>query len=161
MNPTIYSQLSGDAGTLQTVYMMKQLVNKNFLHPHIRERAASIIAGCNRDKRCENNRLNAFVATNVQYIRDPTGVEALHDPVTFYERMLRSGKRPYGDCDDMATYLATLLKSVGHDCFFRILSRTGGSYHHVHVFCDGMSLDPTLELGKFPTEARKSLLIRV
>jgi len=161
MNPTIYNQLPGEPGIFQTINMMRELVNKNFLHPYIRERAATIVRECYRKKSCEDTRLLAWVNSTVQYLRDPLGVEALHNPVSFTEAKIRRGEKPFGDCDDMSIYLATLLKSIGHDPMFRILSRTGNSYHHVHVWCDGNLLDPTLMLGRLPREAAKAVLIRI
>lgn len=161
MKPTVYSQLPGDSGTYQTVYMMKELANKSFLHPWIRERAASILQNCNRSVQCEEYGLLGWLKSAVQYIRDPSGVEALHDPITFFEQRLRNGQRVFGDCDDMALYLATLLKAVGHEPFFRVLSRTGNSFHHVHVVCHKHLLDPTMELGTFPRQATRAVQIKV
>jgi len=161
MNPTIYSQLPGDSGVYQTIYMMKDLVNKSFLHPWIRERAASILQNCNRSPACEEYGLLGWVRNKVQFIRDPTGVEALHDPIAFFEARLRAGQRVFGDCDDLSMYLATLLKSVGHTPLFRILSRTGNTFHHVHVVCHGRLLDPTMELGTLPRKAMRAVQIKI
>ena len=161
MNPIVYPQVPGDGGVFQTVQKMKGLVNQSFLHPYIRERAASIVQNCERNRTCEEQGLIGYVRTRVQYLRDPSGVEALHDPVTFYENRLRAAALVFGDCDDLSTYLATLLKSIGHPPLFRILSRTGNSFHHVHVVCHGNFLDPTMELGKFPREATRAIQIKI
>ena len=161
MQPTVYSQLAGDSGVYQTVYMMKSLVNKSFLHPWIRERAARIIANCNRNRECEHFALLGYVNQKMQYVRDPAEVEALQDPVTVIENSIRHGKRPFGDCDDMSMYFAALLKAVGHVPSFRILSRIGNNFHHVHVICHGTLLDPTLEMGRFPTQASRAVQIKI
>lgn len=161
MNPTLYPQVPGDGGVFQTIQMMKGLVNKSFLHPYIRERAASIVQNCERDRSCEEQGLLGWVRSKIQYVRDPSGVEALHDPVTFYETRMRAGQRVFGDCDDMSIYLACLLKSIGHAPSFRILSRVGNSFHHVHVVCHGIFLDPTMELGKYPREASRAIQIKI
>lgn len=142
--PKIYSQLGGEAGIVQTVGMMKDLANSASTSPYIRQRAISLVSYCKRNRLCEERTLTGWVNGAVTFIRDPVGTEALHDPVTFIEAMLRAGRKPAGDCDDMATYLAALLKSVGHQPFFRILDRTGNGYHHVTVHCDGNDYDPTL-----------------
>lgn len=156
--PYSVSSLSpGEAGIRQTVRMMIAMVNRSFLNPMIRERAAAMIRYCNRNKACENAALLSFVNRKIQYVRDPSGVEALHDPVTFYETRLRKGLPVFGDCDDMSTYLAALLKSVGHTPEFRVISRNGQFYHHVHVVSDGMLLDPTLQLGMVPRQSVKAL----
>lgn len=157
----LFSQYPGDSGIYQTVYMMRELANKAQYHPWIRERAASIVNGCNRVRTCEDMVLSNWVKSKVQYVRDPVDAEALHDPVTFYERRLRSGLPVYGDCDDMSTYLAALLKSIGHQPFFRTLARVGWDLHHVHVVCDGQFLDPTMEIDKSPRQASRAIQFKV
>ena len=153
MFPTVkfYSQLGGEAGIVQTVGMMKELANRAALHPWIRERAISLVGYCKRNRLCEERTLNGWTNGAIKFIRDPYGTEALHDPATYYEARLRAGIKPAGDCDDLATYLAALLKSIGHNCYFRIIDRTGNGngYHHVMVYCDGNVYDPTLS---YPVE---------
>lgn len=147
MFPTVqfYSQLGGNAGVIQTVGMMKDLANRAAVHPWIRGRAIHLTSHCKRNRLCEERILTGWTNGAITFIRDPHGTEALHDPATFYERMMRAGKKPAGDCDDMATYLAALLKSIGHGCYFRIIDRLGnGGFHHVTVHCDGNDYDPTL-----------------
>lgn len=148
MFPTIklYSQLGGEAGIIQTIGMMKDLANRAALHPWIRERAISLTSYCKRSRICEERTLTGWTNGAITFIRDPYGTEALHDPASFYEYHLRMGKKPAGDCDDMSTYLAALLKSIGHNCYFRIIDRTGAGngYHHVTVYCDGNDYDPTM-----------------
>ncbi len=161
MNPTVYSQLPGDSGVYQTVYMMRDLVNKSYLHPWIRERAAAILRNCNRSPACEDFGLSNWVREKIQYVRDPAEVEALHDPITFFEKRLRSGQLVFGDCDDMSIYLASLLKAVGHSPLFRILARVGNSFHHVHVICHKHILDPTMEIGRLPRQAMRAVQIKV
>jgi hypothetical protein len=147
MNPTVYTQFPGEAGIMQTIAMMKDIVNKRFLDPMIRDRAAAVTEQCHRDKNCEDRTLLYWVNGSMQFIRDPTGVEALHDPVTFVEARLRQGIKPYGDCDDESIYLASLLKSIGHNPYFRVIARNGQQYHHIMVWCDGHVLDPTMTIG--------------
>lgn len=162
MNPSLYTQASGEAGILQTVSMMKDMVNKSFLHPWIRERAARLIANCNRNQDCEDKVLWGYVIKAIQYVRDPAGVEALHDPITFIEQRLRNRQVPFGDCDDMSLYLATLLKSVGHHPKFRVLSRAqDGTFSHVLVFCHNKNLDPTMEYGREPRNPTRAMQIMI
>jgi hypothetical protein len=162
MNPLVYSQWPGDSGVYQTVYMMKELVNKNFLHPWIRDRAASLIQICNRNLDCEDRVLLAHTIRAMQYVRDPAGVEALHDPVKFTEARLRNNQRPYGDCDDMSIYLATLLKAVGHRPRFRVLSRhDDGAFHHILVYCHDKNLDATMRLGREPENPTRAIQIEI
>jgi hypothetical protein len=144
-NPQLYYQLGGEAGTIQTVGMMRTLVNRAVIHPWIRQRAIRLVTWCKRNIVCEERTLTGYTNRAISFIRDPAGTEALHDPVTFYEARIRQGIKPAGDCDDMAMYLATLLKSIGHRPMFRLIDRLGtGGFHHVMVHCHGVDYDPTL-----------------
>jgi hypothetical protein len=160
MNPSLHFQLSGDAGTYQALTAMRTLVNKTFFHPWIRERAAEITRSCNRDRTCEEQALNGWVNRVVQYVRDPANIEALHDPVTFYEARIRKKLPVFGDCDDMTIYLAALLKSIGHQPTFRVLGQ-GPYFSHVHVRCHGQNLDPSLKIGKEPRHALRAIQVKI
>jgi len=157
----LFAQLPGEAGIFQTARMMKELVNKNYLHPWIRERAAELVRGCHRNLRCEEDSLTNYVRNTIQYLRDPVDVEALHDPVTFYERRIRTDQNVFGDCDDMSIYLATLLKAIGHSPKFRIMARTGNEFHHVHVICHNNLLDSTMSLGNYPTQYSRAVQVTI
>jgi len=146
-SPVFYSQLGGDDGVWQTLQHMTNMVNASFTNPWIRERARTLVAHCKREPICENRTLQGWVNGSVQYVRDPTGVESLFDPVTYMEDSIRRGIKPGGDCDDLSTYLASLLKSIGHSPYFKVVSRYGSDFHHVLVYCDGYDLDPTLSFG--------------
>lgn len=149
MLPTFHQQLGGDAGIVQTLGHMRNLVNGAFTHPWIRQRATSLVAHCKRNRQCEERTLQGWVNGSMQFVRDPFGVEALHDPVTYVEANLRRGYKPAGDCDDLSIYLASLLKSIGHQPYFKVISKLGSDFHHVLVYCDGQNLDPTLSSGAY------------
>lgn len=156
----LFSQWPGELGTYQTVSMMRNMVNRSYLDPVIRERATGLIIPCGRDLRCHHRRLQSFVSERVQYVKDPQGVEALHDPITFYEDRIRKGKRAWGDCDDMSVYLATLLKSIGHNPMFRIVGSLN-FFHHIFVICEGENLDPTMKLEEFPLDPGRSIMVLI
>lgn len=80
------------------------------------------------------------------FVRDPDGVEALHDPIAI-AKAIHVGKRPWGDCDDFSMYLAALMKSVGLRAHFRAVGYNGGHLTHVYVVGDGgVKLDPTRDM---------------
>jgi len=160
INPTFHFQMPGDMGVFQTVSAMRSLVNKSFWHPWIRERAALLVGTCRRDRECENQVLSAWIHNVVQYLRDPADLEALHDPITFYEARIRRGQQVWGDCDDMSLYLASLLKSIGHTPKFRIIGR-GNEFTHVHILCEGVSLDPSMEMGNLPRNPSKAVQVEI
>jgi len=148
-NPVFYYQLGGDDGVWQTLQYMTNSVNASFTHPWIRERARVLVAHCKRNVICEDRTLQGWVNGSVQFVRDPLGVESLFNPVSYIEDSLRHGYKPGGDCDDLAVYLASLLKSIGHSPFFKVISRYGSTFRHVIVYCDGIDLDPTLSIGDY------------
>lgn len=145
---------------MQTLYMMKTLVNKSFLHPWIRERAGGLALPCQRNKQCEAKTLSDFVRHNLNYMADPYGVESIHDPVTWIESRLREGQAVYADCDDMVIYLATLLKSIGHAPSFKVIARDS-TLIHVFVFSDGLNLDPTMPIGANYGQIGRTVLLAV
>ena len=161
MNLVFYQQLGGDAGIVQTLGHMRNLVNNAFIHPWIIERARSLVGHCNRSRECEHRTLQGWVNGSMRFIRDPYGVESLFDPVTYVENSIRQGKKPSGDCDDLVMYLASLLKAVGHAPFFKVVSKYGSDFHHVLVYCDGNDLDPTLSLGSYSGNAYREGYFRV
>ncbi len=148
-------QLPGEAGILQTIHEMKGLVNRSYYHPLIRDRAAKLVAFCKRDMKCDHANLLNWVTSNFNYVRDPTGIEAITDPLTI-ERDIRNGNMVQGDCDDMVTYLASLLKAVGHRPRFRVMGRNK-TLHHVAIICENETHDPTLGLGIIPRNPGRAL----
>jgi transglutaminase-like putative cysteine protease len=59
----------------------------------------------------ETEAVRRWIRSYIDFRLDPDGIEYLQDP--FY---LLTETRT-GDCDDMATLAATLLASIGHDCY--------------------------------------------
>ncbi len=160
MSYQVFAQWPGEIGTWQTVAMMRDMARKASLHPWIRDRAAAITAHCDRDLRCQCLALYGYVKNVLRYVRDPEGTEALHDPVTWVERRLRSGRPVYGDCDDASTYLAALLLAIGHRPSFRVLGRKD-RLHHVSVVCHNIFLDTTVEPGVELPQPQRALRVPV
>lgn len=142
--PKIFSQLGGESGIYQTVAMMIQIVNESFLHPYIRERAANLAGHCARSLNCEHLALLGWVNSRMNFIQDPYGVESLFHPINVEENLRSSDTNVPGDCDDMAMYLAALLKSIGHNPAFRVIGKNSSQLHHVMVNCHRQNLDPTV-----------------
>lgn len=158
MNPTVIPQFYGDAGTLQTVTLMREMVEQSYLHPWIRERAAIVTQPCNRNPVCDHQLLNQFVREAIQYISDPLGTEVLADPITFVEARLRQGAPVFGDCAQMVTYLCSLLKSIGHAPKFKVIG-DGQELTHVFVECEGEDMDPTLTGFDVPQYYERFMLV--
>lgn len=101
----------------------------------------------------------------MRYVKDPVGVEALHDPIAIAQEVARGGK-PFGDCDDFSIYLAALMKSVGLPCTLKAVGFNGGRLSHVYVMgprgarLDGIKDPWNVRLGELLPET-SSLELRV
>jgi len=126
----------GESGNLRTVTLMQQVARARAKDPVIRDCAKEIIRN---SKVKDMNYLGEALAIahwvrhHVRYVRDMAGVEQLHDPLTMLD-MIRRGVAQ-GDCDDVALLIATLLTSVGHSPYFRIIKydATAPNYSHIYV----------------------------
>ena len=131
--PTIYSQRGGEAGIVDTLGHMGRLVTNACVHPLIRKQASEAIKHCGvNDKICQQAALMVWVQRQMRFVRDPHGIEALHDPVMI-AMAIEKKAQPYGDCDDFSMYLAALMRSVGLQANFRVVGFNGGKLSHVYV----------------------------
>lgn len=84
--------------------------------PYVREFVRSILppwTGHN-DRRTIIATITGFVRDKVIYLPDPAGVEYIQAPTVLLE-LIRTGRRPYGDCDDKALLFASMLGAVGQE----------------------------------------------
>lgn len=104
--------------------------------PLIRKLALNIIS----DQKIPSNNyidealaLGDYIKNTVRYVRDPSGIEYLQDPLTIISQM-QAGEA-CGDCDDMALLVAALLLSVGHEPSFAAVryQDVQGPYNHIYV----------------------------
>jgi len=131
--PVIHSQRGGEDGIKDTLAHMSRLVTQACVHPLIRKQAMQAIQHCGpNDRICQQAALMVWVQRMVKFIKDPLGIEALHDPVMI-ATAIEQQKQPYGDCDDFSMYLAALMRSVGLRANFRVVGFNGGKLSHVYV----------------------------
>ena len=131
--PKIYPQRPGEAGIEDTLRHMERLTMGAITHPLIRKQASQAIRHCGpNDRICQQAALMVWVQQKMRFVRDPHGVEALHDPVMI-AAAIEQHKQPYGDCDDFSMYLASLMRSVGLRANFRVVGFNGGKLSHVYV----------------------------
>lgn len=119
----------GNNGAIATLRVMRDFANEANLDPSqlIRGKALELVSGLPpRQWFAEIRALHAFVRDSIRYVRDPVDAELVQTP----EATLRIGQ---GDCDDKATLLAALLKSIGHPARFVALDLTGDGFSHVLV----------------------------
>ncbi len=145
--PLLVNQRGGVDGIRDTLQQMQAMVNRSYLHELIRQQAAQAIRNCQpSDKMCQASSLMIWVQRKMRFVKDPVGVEALHDPIMI-ARSIAQGGVPYGDCDDFSLYLATLMKSVGMPASFRAVGFNGGHLSHVYVIGpNNLKLDATRDM---------------
>lgn len=132
------SLLGGDWGIYQTVSTLRGLVNESLRDPasRIRLRAESVLGPiAEKDEDGEISAVYDFVTHVLHYVDDPADVELLKNPVLIDQNVTDQGYF-MGDCDDASGYLAALLKSVGYQVQFVIVTpdkADGFDYRHIYV----------------------------
>jgi transglutaminase-like putative cysteine protease len=138
----------GDAGTKKTLALMRRLALEGSTQMEVREAAIGVLrqSGAQpHDHRAETAALFNFVRDRVRFTGDIVGVETLQGPRYTLHVMA-------GDCDDRATLLASMMRSVGipADLNFRVVAanpRVPRSFSHVYVTAKlggkTIALDPT------------------
>lgn len=131
----------GPEGVRVTLRVMADLASQAKADPLLREQALAIVAAVPaKDRVGEARAVFEWVQRRIRYVGDVRGVETVQIPrkTLEYEQ---------GDCDDMATLLAALLESIGHEVRFVAMGTTPGRFSHVfsEVLLDGdwVAMDPT------------------
>lgn len=118
---------SGEAGINATLKIMARLARQYKANPLVRQTAAraATSAGCDgRDDLCVAGALQRWTQQNITYLHDVMNVETLQTPdYTLQER--------YGDCDDQALLMASMLMSVDVPAAFCAVGIDGGPFTHV------------------------------
>lgn len=115
---------------------MKKVARDRSRHPAIRELALKILLAHKVKPNFYKDEALAiarFVKAKIRYVRDIHNVETLYDPLTLIDKIQRGEAQ--ADCDDYSTLIATLLLSIGHQPFFKIVKyrQANGPYNHVYV----------------------------
>ena len=74
----------------------------------------------------EIKKLHKFVRDEIRYTKDINTVETVHTA----DRVLSQG---YGDCDDKAVLLASMLEAIGHPARFVAVGFQPNHFSHVYV----------------------------
>ncbi len=154
-NVSVTEHANGLPHVRSTVAKMAELSTVGSQTYEIRNLATRITAGVpSKQYGLEALALYQWVRDNIRYRKDPLGREWLQSPArTVLERS--------GDCDDIATLLAALLQSLGHETRFHTVGRTRATQQHVAVeaFINGnwLTLDPVLEPAASSTAPRTDL----
>ncbi len=130
------SLAGGKAGNMQTLRMMKKVARERAGHPVVRKLALNILNyyGVQSHHYADEARaIGRWVQEKIRYVKDPNGIEQLHDPLTLIDQVQQGIAR--GDCDDMALLTAALLMSIGHSPKYRCVryKTKFGHFNHIYV----------------------------
>lgn len=118
---------NGPQGTKTTLSIMSRLVRRYKRSVPLRQLALNVIRGVEGRKNfpAQISRIQNYVRSNIQYVKDVNGVETVQTPV-------RTMDNKAGDCDDQSVLVATLLEAIGHPTrFVAIRLSSGGPFAHV------------------------------
>jgi hypothetical protein len=126
---------NGKQGSLQTAYQMARLVREDTVRDEGLQRFAAQILINNgldshSDKRAIVDTLYRYVQQQIKYIHDPAGA---FDSVSSARETIAKG---FGDCDDKAVLLATLLALVGQEPRFVLAKYRERSKGFDHIYND-------------------------
>lgn len=115
---------------------MRKVARQRSTDPRIRQLALKILQESrikSHDFIDEAMALGEFVKENIRYVRDPNGVEQLHDPIYLINEIVKG--TAHGDCDDQALLLASLLLSIGAQPYFAIVryKDSSGPFNHIYT----------------------------
>lgn len=101
------------SGAPQTISVMRRAVLDDAGHFETRQLAEVICEQlASKDYVSEYQALYFFLLQRTRYMRDPRRVELVRAPY-MVSKQIMAGHRPSLDCDDMATWLAAAVTSVG------------------------------------------------
>ncbi len=130
----MFTLAGGKAGILQTVSLMRQIVDRFKTDPQIRNLALGLVSFLPpKDELGEITALFKFVRDEIRYVKDVYEVETVHTP----DQIIKIAQ---GDCDDKSVLLASLLESIGYKTYFKVTGYHGSEYEHVYVYVSGSNV---------------------
>lgn len=130
---------SGDTGVRQTVAHMRDLIARAIVNPGFRQYVATLAGQYGSNNRTVLARsLRDWIDDHTQFMRDPDGVELLHDPVLLLTRAA-NGHMLYVDCDDVAALAGAMAKAIGLRTRFVVVGfrRPNAPFTHIWVEVQG------------------------
>lgn len=152
----------GDAGAIDTLTIMAELVNTSLVNPIVvaAARELAVITAPARDQYRQAIGIRSWLGRVWRFVDDPTDTELLRDP----EQLLRDYfVRGYiaGDCDEAAVLGAAMGKAIGLGATFTVFAFAGDATFS-HVFASLLlssgqiiSLDVTKPTGSVPSPSRE------
>jgi hypothetical protein len=123
----------GYAANYATVERLSRLAKLRSTDPKIRALALQLTQHLpSHNYLDESKAIATWVQQNMRYVRDIRGVETIHDPLTLLEQATRGVAA--GDCDDHVVFIASMLLSIGHNPFFRIVKYRPETLSFNHIY---------------------------
>jgi len=133
--PTVMRPFNGPADTVHTMIDMVK-GTRGERSSLVRSLKDHIVRDLHpKDYLSELIAIRNFSAEKVRYSNDALAVEQVQDPQRIAEQIVQHG-RAVGDCDDIATFLATLVRQLGREADFAIVG-FGAQGQYSHVFARG------------------------
>lgn len=108
--------LNGEAGTAQTIALMRRLADQALEDPAIVRRAIEIVRGVPAfDDVGEVRAIYDWVKRNIRYTKDPVTKEKLYPPAELLK--IRAG-----DCDDVTNLICVFALALGYPCRYVTIS---------------------------------------
>ena len=125
--------LAGDAGTEQTIALIRQAVQESLRNPQVRATAGQIVSRFDpQDIRGRAQALFSWVRHNIRFVHDPVG----HETVSSASWTLTHG---FGDCDDTnAVLLPSLLGVVGIPARLITVALDPRSQSFSHIYAEAL-----------------------
>jgi hypothetical protein len=139
LGPTSATRLRSPS-TAQTVEAMEAAAKQDQAHPLVRAFAGRAIQRASASAPGPPSVLDVvkaveeLAAEEVTFVRDPINVELVQTPSYLLSLPQRGLGAPMGDCDELATLVASALMSIGMDpSFVRLAWVTRGADPYAHV----------------------------
>lgn len=135
---SLFGLVGGDYGVRQTLSTMRGAVNFALREPgqRVRRRAEQLLGGVQEyDKDAEVEKMFTWTKNHFHFLLDPRGLEYTKSPEVSDAEISKVGSFS-GDCDDVTTYLAALLASVGYAVKFVVTSPSNQpsmDFKHVYL----------------------------
>jgi hypothetical protein len=150
----------GYSGAPQTIAVMAKAALEDAKSFSTRRLAEAVCEQLDsKDYLSEYLALYYFLLQHTRYMRDPKRVELVRAPSLISDQIM-AGHRPSLDCDDMATWLAAAIMSVGGQVEFCTVAFAnlfyGGERQFSHVFLRATEPRARLRVVLDPVAAEKT-----
>ncbi len=125
-----------DLGTRLTLWAMRAMVTREYMHPMVRLTAANIVRGINGQDGVEQAQaIREYLENTTQFLRDPDGAEMLHGPIWQVQQIRQNGVVQV-DCDDVAMLSAAFGKAIGLRARFVVVGFNNPKAPYRHVWTE-------------------------